>query len=81
MPEQSKKLDQGIPQIVVVHRNYGSIHREGFAIKFQGPVLTDAGLERLAKVIRSALRKEGCRIIESGYTSALRGGVAWGLRS
>jgi hypothetical protein len=71
---------KGIRQIVVVHRNYGSLDKERYAIKFEGPVLTDAGLGHLAKAIRSALRKEGCKIIESGYTAALRGGLGWGLR-
>jgi hypothetical protein len=75
------KPTEGIRQIVVVHRNHGSLHNEGYAIKFEGPALTDDGLERLAKAIRSALRQEGYKIIESGYTAALRGSAGWGLRS
>jgi hypothetical protein len=80
MNRKDKKPTEGTPQIVVIHRNHGSFHHEAYAIKFKGPVLTDAGLERLAKTIRSALRNQGYKGIESGYTAALRGGAGWGLR-
>jgi hypothetical protein len=80
MSGKGEKPTNGVRQIVVVHRNHGALHKEAYAIKFKGPVLTDAGLERLAKAIRCALRKEGCKIIESGHAAALQGGVAWGLR-
>jgi hypothetical protein len=77
---KGEKRTEGTRQIVVVHRNHGSLHNEGYAIKFEGPALTDDGLERLATTIRSALRKEGYKIIESGYTAPLQGGAGWGLR-
>jgi hypothetical protein len=78
--EKEKNPTERVPQIVVVHRNHGAIEREGYGIKFEGPALTDEALERLAKAIQSALRVEGCRIVGSGYTPALRGGIGWGLR-
>jgi hypothetical protein len=78
--EKDTGATEGIRQIVVIHRNHGALHKEGYAIKFEGPAMTDAGLERLANSIRSALRKQGYRIIESAHTAPLRGGVGWGLR-
>jgi hypothetical protein len=80
MSGKGERPTSGVRQIVVVHRNSGSLEKEGYAIKFEGPSLTDEGLERLAKLISAALRREGCKIIEYGYTSAFKGGVAWGLR-
>ena len=80
MREKDKRPAEGIPQIVVIHRNHGSLHRERYAIKFMGPVMADAVLEQLAKAIQEALRKQGYEIIASGHTAALHGGVGWGFR-
>jgi DNA-binding NarL/FixJ family response regulator len=77
---KGRKATEAIRQIVVIHRNHGSLDKEAYSIKFEGPVLTDAGLERLAKAIRSALRKQRYKIIASEHTAALHGGLGWGLR-
>jgi len=79
--EKDRKASEAIRQIVVTHRNHGALHKEGYAIKFEGPAMTDTGLERLSNAIRSALRKQGYKIIESTHTAPLQGGVGWGLRS
>jgi hypothetical protein len=79
MSGKGERPTSGVRQIVVVHRNSGSLDREAYAIKFEGPSLTDEGLERLGKVIAAALRREGCKVLGLGYTSAIRG-VGWGLR-
>jgi hypothetical protein len=79
MSGKGERPTNAVRQIVMVHRNSGSLDREAFAIKFEGPSLTDEGLERLAKVIAAALQREGCKVVESGITSGLRG-VGWGLR-
>lgn len=54
-PRTMKKLQQ----VVVIHRNHCASYKEGSVIRFSGPHLTDPGLERVAKAVRAALRKEG----------------------
>ena len=46
-------------QVIAVHRGYCSTHKEGHVVEFEGPVLTDPGLERLAIAVRRALLNEG----------------------
>jgi len=63
MSGKSQKPAKGLRQVVVVHRNNCVTDKEGYVIKFEGPALTDPGLERLAMAVRSALRKEGYKSI------------------
>ncbi len=55
---QNKVTMKELQQVVVIHRNNCATDKEGYIIKFSGPQLTDPGLERLAKAVRAALRKD-----------------------
>ena len=59
MAAQNKVTKKEVQQVVVIHRNNCATDKEGYIIKFSGPSLTDPGLERLAKAVRAALKKEG----------------------
>jgi hypothetical protein len=56
---QNTGTKKELQQVVVIHRNNCATDKEGYVIKFSGPQLTDPGLERLAKAVRAASRKEG----------------------
>jgi hypothetical protein len=62
MPSQTTKDRKALQQVIVIHRNYCPLDQEGHRIKFSGPSLTDPGLEKVAKAVRAALKKEGYRI-------------------
>jgi hypothetical protein len=49
-------------QLISLHRNYCSNSKEGPVVKFEGPPLTDPGLERLAIAVKEALRKAGYKV-------------------
>lgn len=56
---ENPKTMKELQQVVVIHRNHCATSKEGYVVKFSGPQLTDPGLERVAKAVRAALRKEG----------------------
>jgi hypothetical protein len=62
MPKKTEKPVK-VRQVVAIHRNNCPTDKEGYVIRFDGPALTDPGLERLAIAVRAALRKEGYKVV------------------